>query len=86
MYARSVASKAGAVLKKTVMELGGSDPYVILEDADLEQAAATCVTARLINGGQSCIAAKRFIIVESVYNEFEKLFMRKTQDVLLRGC
>jgi len=78
---RSVASKAGYVLKKTVMELGGSDPYLILEDADLEQTAATCVSARLINGGQSCIAAKRFIIVEAVYNEFEKLFVQKMKRV-----
>jgi succinate-semialdehyde dehydrogenase/glutarate-semialdehyde dehydrogenase len=78
---RSVASKAGSLLKKTVMELGGSDPYVILEDADLEQAAATCVTARLINGGQSCIAAKRFIIVDKVYDEYEKLFVQKMKQV-----
>ena len=78
---RSVASKAGSVLKKTVMELGGSDPYLILEDAGLEQAAATCVTARLINGGQSCTAAKRFIIVDAVYNEFEKLFINKMKQV-----
>ena len=74
---KSVAKTAGLVLKKTVMELGGSDPYVILEDADLEMAVETCVTARLINGGQSCIAAKRFIIVEKIYNEFEKLFVEK---------
>ena len=74
---KAVAKTAGSVLKKTVMELGGSDPYVILEDADLEMAADTCVSARLINGGQSCIAAKRFIIVEKVYNEFEKLFVEK---------
>jgi succinate-semialdehyde dehydrogenase/glutarate-semialdehyde dehydrogenase len=72
---KSVAEKAGAVLKKTVLELGGSDPYLILEDADLEQAAATCVNSRLINGGQSCIAAKRFIVVESIYDQFEKLFI-----------
>jgi len=78
---RSVASKAGYVLKKTVMELGGSDPYLILEDADLEQSAATCVTARIINGGQSCIAGKRFIIVDAVYNEFEKLFVKKMKQV-----
>lgn len=74
---KSVAKTAGSVLKKTVMELGGSDPYVILEDADLELAAETCVTGRLINGGQSCIAAKRFIIVDKVYNEFEKIFVEK---------
>jgi len=72
---KAVAKTAGSALKKTVMELGGSDPYVILEDADLEMAAGTCVIARLINGGQSCIAAKRFIVVEKVYDEFEKLFV-----------
>jgi succinate-semialdehyde dehydrogenase/glutarate-semialdehyde dehydrogenase len=74
---KSVAKTAGSVLKKTVMELGGSDPYVILEDADLEMAAETCVTARLINGGQSCIAAKRFIVVEEIYEAFVKLFVDK---------
>jgi succinate-semialdehyde dehydrogenase/glutarate-semialdehyde dehydrogenase len=74
---KSVAQTAGSVLKKTVMELGGSDPYLILKNADLELAADTCVTSRLINGGQSCIAAKRFIVVESVFDEFEKLFIEK---------
>jgi len=74
---KAVAKTAGSVLKKTVMELGGSDPYIILEDADLEMAADTCVTARLINGGQSCIAAKRFIVVEKVYESFENLFVEK---------
>jgi succinate-semialdehyde dehydrogenase/glutarate-semialdehyde dehydrogenase len=74
---KAVASMAGAVLKKTVLELGGSDPYLILDDADLEKAAETCVNSRLINGGQSCIAAKRFIAVESIYDEFERLFVQK---------
>ncbi|MHB1688129.1 MAG: NAD-dependent succinate-semialdehyde dehydrogenase [Ignavibacteriaceae bacterium] len=74
---KSVAGLAGLVLKKTVLELGGSDPYLILEDADLEKASGTCVSSRLLNGGQSCIAAKRFIIVEKVYEEFENLFVNK---------
>jgi succinate-semialdehyde dehydrogenase/glutarate-semialdehyde dehydrogenase len=78
---KSVAKTAGSLLKKTVLELGGSDPYLVLEDADLESASSTCVNARLINGGQSCIAAKRFIIVESVYNQFEKLFVKKMSEV-----
>lgn len=74
---KAVASKAGEMLKKTVMELGGSDPYIILEDADLEAAAETCVASRLINGGQSCIAAKRFIVIQSIQKEFEKKFVEK---------
>jgi succinate-semialdehyde dehydrogenase/glutarate-semialdehyde dehydrogenase len=73
----SVAKAAGEQLKKTVLELGGSDPYFVLEDADLDKTADTCVNSRLLNGGQSCIAAKRFIVVESIYNEFEKIFVEK---------
>lgn len=68
---RAMAATAGAAVKKTVLELGGSDPYVILEDADLDAAVKTCATARLINSGQTCIAAKRFIVVEPVREAFE---------------
>jgi len=74
---RAVAVEAGKALKKSVLELGGSDPYVVLEDADLEQTAETCVNSRLINAGQSCIAAKRFIVVNSVRENFEELVVAK---------
>ena len=67
-----IASKAGAVLKKTVLELGGSDPYIVLKDANLNEAVSACVTGRLINTGQSCIAAKRYIIEESISEAFQK--------------
>jgi len=72
-----VAQKAGSVLKKTVLELGGSDAYIILEDADLEIAATACTDSRLINSGQSCIAAKRFIVVEPVAERFTQLMLEK---------
>jgi succinate-semialdehyde dehydrogenase / glutarate-semialdehyde dehydrogenase len=74
---RDVAAKAGQAIKKTVLELGGSDAYVILEDAELEAAADTCVSSRLINGGQSCIAAKRFVVVASIRERFETLFVER---------
>ncbi len=67
---KAVASQTGNVLKKTVLELGGSDPYIILEDADLDQAITACMIGRFLNTGQSCIAAKRFIVVESILDEF----------------
>lgn len=69
---RAVAALAGAALKKTVLELGGSDAYVVLADADVPAAARACAQARLLNSGQSCIAAKRFIAVESIRAEFEE--------------
>ena len=74
---QAVAAKAGALLKKTVLELGGSDPYIILEDADLEPTVEACVASRLINAGQSCIAAKRFIVVGSIRSRFEAAFAER---------
>ncbi|HPF61128.1 MAG TPA: NAD-dependent succinate-semialdehyde dehydrogenase [Gemmatimonadales bacterium] len=69
---KAIAKEAGAQLKKCVLELGGSDPYLILEDADLDLAVEACATSRLINSGQSCIAAKRFLVVPSVREAFER--------------
>ena len=72
---RAVAGRAGQRLKKTVLELGGSDPYVVLEDADIEHAAKVCAASRLTNSGQSCIAAKRFIVVGEVFDAFLEAFV-----------
>jgi succinate-semialdehyde dehydrogenase/glutarate-semialdehyde dehydrogenase len=71
---RIVASQAGAAMKKGVFELGGSDPYLVLRDADISKAAEICAAARLANAGQTCIAAKRFIVVRSVLARFEREF------------
>jgi succinate-semialdehyde dehydrogenase/glutarate-semialdehyde dehydrogenase len=76
---RSVAVEAASHLKKFVLELGGSDPYLILEDADLDLAAEQCVRARLANAGQVCIAAKRLIVVDAVRDAFEKKVIEKAQ-------
>ena len=71
----AVAKKAGEKLKKSVLELGGSDPYIVLEDADLETTVSNCIASRLINSGQSCIAAKRFIVVEPIREKFIELYV-----------
>ncbi|MBE7178611.1 MAG: aldehyde dehydrogenase family protein, partial [Mucilaginibacter polytrichastri] len=80
---RHVAAKAGSLIKKTVLELGGSDAYIVLEDADLELASEMCVNSRTINTGQSCIAAKRFIVVKSVEKKFTDLFVQKMQTKII---
>lgn len=73
----SLAATAGKQIKKTVLELGGSDPFIVLESADLEAATATAVTARMINNGQSCIAAKRFIVTEPIADQFEQQLVER---------
>lgn len=73
----SLAAAAGKQIKKTVLELGGSDPFIVLETADLAAAAASATTARMLNTGQSCIAAKRFIVAEAIADQFEKLLLEK---------
>ncbi len=75
----SLASLAGKYIKKTVLELGGSDPFIVLESADLEAAVSAAVTARMLNNGQSCIAAKRFILAEAIADEFQQKLIEKFQ-------
>jgi succinate-semialdehyde dehydrogenase/glutarate-semialdehyde dehydrogenase len=78
-----IAELAGRALKKTVLELGGSDPFIVLGDADIEAAATTGVRARNQNNGQSCIAAKRFIVVEAVAADFERRFAKGVEDLVV---
>jgi succinate-semialdehyde dehydrogenase/glutarate-semialdehyde dehydrogenase len=80
---KRVSEKAGSIIKKTVLELGGSDAYVVLQDADLELAAETCVNSRIINSGQSCIAAKRFVVVDAILEEFTELFLKKMESKVM---
>lgn len=77
----SLASCAGKQIKKTVLELGGSDPFIVMPSADLDAAVTTGVTARMLNNGQSCIAAKRFIVVDEIADEFEKQLLEKFQSL-----
>lgn len=73
---RQIAQKSAAVLKKTVLELGSNDAFIVLDDADIEQAVEICVAGRIYNNGETCIAAKRFIIVESVYEAFKDAYVK----------
>ncbi len=78
---KSVATAAGAHLKKAVLELGGSDPFIVLADADVDRAARAAVTGRTVNSGQSCIAAKRFIVCSEVYEQFLSVFSQGMQSL-----
>ena len=80
---KSVAATAGAVMKKGVYELGGSDGYIVLEDADPATAAKICARGRMVNGGQSCIAAKRFVVVERVREAFERALLEEMRHYVM---
>lgn len=76
---RLIAEKAGKNLKKTVMELGSNDAYIVLDDADIKNAVEQCVAGRVYNNGQTCVAAKRFIVVDSVYEQFKEHYVKAMQ-------
>jgi succinate-semialdehyde dehydrogenase/glutarate-semialdehyde dehydrogenase len=78
---RAIAAQAGWLIKKTVLELGGSDPFIVLPSADLDAAVSNAIRGRCINNGQSCIAAKRFIVHEDIYDEFERRFVAGMTDL-----
>ncbi|WP_298529210.1 NAD-dependent succinate-semialdehyde dehydrogenase [uncultured Christiangramia sp.] len=78
---RIIGEKAGKALKKTVLELGSNDAYIVLEDADLELAVKTCVQGRLYNNGETCVAAKRFIVVDAVYDKFRDAFVEHMKNI-----
>lgn len=80
---RAVAQRAGKVLKKTVLELGSNDAYLVLADADVQKAAKVCVLGRTNNTGQTCVAAKRFIVVDSVYDEFRDAFLAGMKNLVV---
>ncbi|MGB5981164.1 MAG: NAD-dependent succinate-semialdehyde dehydrogenase [Nonlabens sp.] len=80
---RKIGKRSGEALKKTVLELGSNDAYVVLEDADIEMAIKTCTNGRIYNNGETCVAAKRFIVVDAVYEKFKKGFVERMSKVKL---
>ncbi|WP_298248278.1 NAD-dependent succinate-semialdehyde dehydrogenase [uncultured Christiangramia sp.] len=80
---RIIGEKAGKALKKTVLELGSNDAYIVLDDADLDLAVKTCVQGRLYNNGETCVAAKRFIVVDAVYDKFRDAFVEQMKNIKL---
>ncbi|WGK64488.1 NAD-dependent succinate-semialdehyde dehydrogenase [Croceiramulus getboli] len=78
---KQIAQQAGAALKKLVLELGSNDAYLVLDDADVEMAAETCVKGRIYNNGETCVAAKRFVVVEKVYDAFKEAFVKGMKNI-----